>query len=94
MRSERDIVDVLWSNAVVDSGTALLSPQSVTAIGGGSHGGLAMLERALLVPLAEAGVLLAIVGGTLSVNRHQRNLAAAVTGLLGAFVILRMTQII
>lgn len=75
-------------------GPALLSPQSATVLGGGSNVGLALLERILLVPLAEAGVLLAIVGGTLSSNRHQRNLAAAVTGLLCAFVILHRLQLI
>src|SRR5580658_11003511 len=59
-------------------GPALLSPQTARVLGGGSSAGLAALSRALLVPLAEAGVLLALVGGTLSPNRRQRNLAAAV----------------
>jgi len=75
-------------------GPALLSPQSARVLGGGSSGGLPMLEHALLVPLAEAGVLLAVVGGTLSKNRRERNLAAAVTGLLCAFVVLRTAQLI
>ncbi len=74
-------------------GPALLSPQSARVLAG-SHAELAMLERVLLVPLAEAGVVLALVGGTLSASRRERNLAAAVTGLLCAFVILRMTQLI
>jgi hypothetical protein len=75
-------------------GPALLNRESVRVLGGGSPSGLATLEHVLLVPLAEAGVLLAIVGGTLSKNRRERNLAAAVTGLLGVFVVLRMAQLI
>jgi hypothetical protein len=75
-------------------GPALLSRQSARVLGGGSNAGLTTLEHILLVPLAEAGVLLAVVGGTLSKNRRERNLAAAVTGLLCAFVVLRMAQLI
>lgn len=75
-------------------GPALLSPQSITVLGGGSHDGLALLGRGLLVPLAGAAVLLALAGGTLSSNRRQRNLAAAVAGFLCVFVILYKLQLI
>jgi hypothetical protein len=75
-------------------GPALLSPQSVRVLGGGSRTGLAVLSHGLLVPLAEAGVLSAIIGGTLSSDRRRRNLAAAVAGLLAALAILRHLQLI
>jgi hypothetical protein len=75
-------------------GPALLGAHSARALAGGFRGGLAMLAQALLVPLAEAGVLTAIVGGTLSADRRQRNLAAAVAGLLAALAILRHLQLI
>jgi hypothetical protein len=74
-------------------GPALLSPGSARTLGGGSASGLHNMARLLLVPLAEAGVVLALIGGTLSANRRQRNLAAAVAGLLGAFYMLRLIHI-
>jgi hypothetical protein len=74
-------------------GPALLSPGSARTLGGGEPNGLHNMARMLLVPLAEAGVVLALVGGTLSSNRRQRNLAATVAGLLAAFVLLRFAHL-
>jgi hypothetical protein len=74
-------------------GPALLSPGSARTLGGGSASGLHNMARLLLVPLAEAGVVFGLIGGTLSASRRQRNLAAAVAGLLGTFVLLRMIHL-
>lgn len=65
----------------------LLNPQSVRALGGGGKGSLELMARGLSMPLAGAGVVLAVLGGTLSNSRRERNLAAAVAGLLGAFAV-------
>jgi hypothetical protein len=75
-------------------GPALLSPESIRILGGGSRTGLAVLAKGLLVPLAEAGVLSAVIGGTLASERRRRNLAAAVAGLLAALAILRHLQVV
>lgn len=74
-------------------GPALLSSESAKALGGGSPGGLHNMARLLLVPLAEAGVAFALIGGTLSASRRQRNLAAALAGLLGAFALMRLIHL-
>ena len=74
-------------------GPALLSPKIMKSLGGGSPRGLTALSE-LALPLAAGAVIAALVGGTLSANRRQRNLAAALFGLLIALAALRWLQAI